>query len=302
MRRFVIAGVQMYVSAQGSNTPRMIEKIDQAVQMFPHINMILFSELAAYGPSIHNAKDYEDLELTLFKERAKKHKIWIIPGSFFVKDGEQIYNSTYVIDPSGEVTQNYQKMFPFTPYEQHITPGSKFVVFDVPNVGKFGISICYDMWIPETIRELVSLGAEVILHPSLTGTIDRKLELTMVQATAIQNQCYIFDINGLGYGGVGESIVCDPHGRVLHQSNNNEIIIPIEIDLDNVTNSRENGVLGLGQPLKSFRDSTVHFSIYDKKTKKSPAFEWLGSLEKPKKNISCLEKNITPPDGSEISS
>jgi predicted amidohydrolase len=28
-------------------------------------------------------------------------------------------------------------------------------------VGRFGVSICYDMWIPETTRTLAVMGAEV---------------------------------------------------------------------------------------------------------------------------------------------
>jgi predicted amidohydrolase len=63
-------------------------------------------------------------------------------------------------------------MFPFYPYETGVTQ-VHYCVFDVPNVARFGVSICYDMWFPETIRTLVTMGA-VILHPTLTGTIDRK--------------------------------------------------------------------------------------------------------------------------------
>jgi len=30
--------------------------------------------------------------------------------------------------------------------------GTEFCVFDVPEVGRFGLSICYDMWFPEKPR------------------------------------------------------------------------------------------------------------------------------------------------------
>ena len=73
-------------------------------------------------------------------------------------------------------------------------------MFDVPDVGRFGLYICYDMWIPETSRTLAVMGAEVILRPTLTGTIDRDLELSIARATAVTNQCFVFDINGVGDG------------------------------------------------------------------------------------------------------
>ncbi|MCB0174457.1 MAG: carbon-nitrogen hydrolase family protein, partial [Anaerolineae bacterium] len=140
-------------------------------------------------------------------------------------------------------------------------------------------SICYDMWFPETIRTLVSMGAEVILHPSMTPTIDRDLELTIARATAVQQQCYIFDINGIGDGGVGRSIVVGPEGAIIHQAGNGEEMIPIEIDLDQVRRSREHGLMRLGQVLKSFRDRPVEFPIYQNGAR-SGYFDSLGSLLK----------------------
>ena len=74
----------------------------------------------------------------------------------------------------------------------------------------------YDIWFPETTRTLTAMGAEVLLHPVLTGTIDRDVELSIARATAAQFQCYVFDINGLDAGGIGRSAVIDPAGTVLY--------------------------------------------------------------------------------------
>jgi len=136
------------------------------------------------------------------------------------------------------------------------------------------------MWFPETSRTLAVNGVDVILHPTLTATIDRDIELSLVQATAATNQCFIFDINGLGDGGTGRSIVCGPDGRVLHQASTGEELIPIEIDIERVKRSREMGVLRLGQPLKSFRDRNIHFEIYQRGAQ-LPYLNTLGKLHKP---------------------
>ena len=153
-------------------------------------------------------------------------------------------------------------------------------MFDVPDVGRFGVSICYDMWFPETSRTLAAMGAEVILHPTLTGTIDRDIELSIARSTAAINQCYVFDINGLQAGGNGRSIICGPDGRVIYEANTSEEMIPLELDLERVRRSREIGVLRLGQPLKSFRDRKVDFTIYQKDADLS-YLEELGPLNKP---------------------
>ena len=166
--------------------------------------------------------------------------MWLITGSVFERGADgKLYNTASVIDPKGQVVARYRKMFPFLPYEHGIEPGREFCVFDVPRSGRFGLSICFDMWFPETSRTLTSMGAEVLLHPVLTGTIDRDVELAMARATAAQFQSYVFDINGLLAGGVGRSCVVDPTGTVIHQAAAGEEIIPVEIDLQQVRRQRE---------------------------------------------------------------
>lgn len=282
MKPFAIAGIQMRVSAIHSNVEMMKLKLDITMNLYPWIEMVVFSELCAFGPLTYTAKEVPGEFEQQMQHMAKKYGIWLLPGSIFEKSGDQIYNTATVINPQGEIVTRYRKMFPFYPYEVGVTPGSEFCVFDVPSVGKFGVSICYDMWFPETIRTLAVMGAEVILHPTMTGTIDRDIELSIARAMATVNQCFLFDVNGLDTGGSGRSVVCGPDGRVLYQAAGNEEIIPIELDIERVKRSRELGVLRLGQPLKSFRDHMGDFTIYQKGVK-HPYLESLGPLIKPKR-------------------
>ena len=133
---------------------------------------------------------------------------------------DKLYNTASVFNPDGEVVGRYRKMFPWCPYEKAVTPGEEFLVFDVPGVGRFGLSICYDQWFPETSRSLAWMGAEVILCPTMTATIDRDLELTMARANAITNQCYLFNVNVAGALGNGRSIIVGPDGCIIHQATN----------------------------------------------------------------------------------
>lgn len=280
MKPFSIAGVQMRVNASYSNVDAMKLKLDILMNIYPWVDMVVFSELCAYGPLTHNAQEVPGAFEQEMCALAAKHGVWLLPGSIFEKKDGKIYNTASVIDPEGSVVARYRKMFPFYPYEVGVAAGHEFCVFDVPNVGKFGVSICYDMWFPETTRTLAVMGAEVILHPTLTGTIDRDIELSIARASAAINQCYFFDVNGLDSGGSGRSIVCGPDGGVIYQAQNNEEYFPIEIDLNKVRRSRELGILRLGQPLKSFRDHLIDFTIYQKGTK-NPYLEGLGPLIKP---------------------
>lgn len=287
MKPFSIAGIQMRTGSSHSNVEAMKLKLDLLMNIYPWVDMVLFSELCAYGPHTTHAQAVPGEFEQEMCAAAAKHGIWLLPGSIFerARDNageERIYNTASVIDPEGSVIARYRKMFPFYPYEVGVTGGTEFCVFDVPEVGKFGVSICYDMWVPETTRTLAVMGAEVILHPTLTGTIDRDIELSIVRASAAINQCYFFDINGLDAGGSGRSIVCGPEGRVVYQADVNEEFIPIEINLEKVRRSRELGVLRLGQPMKSFRDRPVEFGIYAPGTKHE-YLDSLGPLIKPQR-------------------
>lgn len=280
MNPFSVAGVQMNVLANQSNLPEMRRQLDILVHRFPWVQMVVFSELAVCGP-IPNAPQPVGGPLeTAFREMAIQHGLWLIPGSYFEIENDQIFNTAPVIDPQGNIVARYRKMFPFLPYEEGVQPGHQFVVFDVPEIGRFGLSICYDMWFPETSRTMAAMGAEVIIHPSLTNTIDRDVEHSIARATAAINQCYVFDVNGVGDGGYGRSIIAGPHGNTIYQAGSGPEIIPIQLNLNRVRYERENGILGLGQLLKSFRDRRVDFSVYRPESFDNKYLNALGPLQK----------------------
>ncbi|MDI1364853.1 MAG: carbon-nitrogen hydrolase family protein, partial [bacterium] len=139
-----------------------------------------------------------------------------------------------------------------------------------------------DMWFPETTRALTWLGAEVILHPGMTNTIDRDAELAIARASAATNQVFFVDINVAGSLGVGKSAVFGPGGEVIHQAGAGHEVIAVELDLDQVGRVRERGWHGLGQPLKSLRDTPIAYPQYRDGFAASPAFAGLGPLEKPR--------------------
>ena len=278
MSTFSIAGLQLE-AVNGDNTDSILAEIDAVARRFPWVSMVVLGELNAFGSDPALAEPMPGPTEERFCEIARKHSIWLIPGSMMEADKGLIYNTTPVIDPDGEVVTRYRKLFPWLPYEEAATPGDQFTIFDVPDVGRFGISICYDMWFPETIRAMTWMGAEVILHPSLTSTIDRDAEIAMIKAHAATNQVYFFDVNVAGPLGVGQSCVAGPGGEVLYQAERSREIIPIKLDFNYLHEVRKNGWQNLGQPLKSFRDSKVQFPQYSEGYA-SEALQALGRLRK----------------------
>ncbi|NOX70782.1 MAG: carbon-nitrogen hydrolase family protein [Gammaproteobacteria bacterium] len=262
MSRIGIAGLQLE-AGNGDNLDSMEAEIDAVAKRFPWVDMVVLGELNGHGTDTRNAQAMPGPFEARFTEVAKRNDVWLIPGSIMESAGDRCFNTAPVINPDGEVIARYRKQFPWLPYEKGVSAGSGFVVFEVPDIGRFGVSICYDMWFQETLRTMTSMGAEVILHPSLTSTLDREAEKCIVRASGAMYQCYFVDVNIAGPLGVGQSIVAGPGGEVIHEAGRGREIIPLRLDLDYVRDVRANGWNGLGQPLKSFRDSRLRFAPYE---------------------------------------
>ncbi|WP_420430485.1 carbon-nitrogen hydrolase family protein [Kordiimonas sp.] len=281
MKPFAIAGLQLALPHSG-NLELVIKKIRQATLRYPWVQMVVLSELAICGAVIGTAEPLPSKAEDRLRALAKELGIWLVNGSLYEKKDGKVYNTTSVISDLGDVVTRYRKMYPFLPYEKGVAEGTEFCVFDVPGVGRFGVSICYDMWFPETSRALATMGAEVIIHPTLTNSIDREVECAMVRATAAQQQCFVVDINGAGEQANGRSVIAGPDGDILHQAGEMEEIIALEIDVDRVARVRERGLLGLGQPLKSFRNAGHSFP-QDGLANRADYLDTLGPLEIPKR-------------------
>ena len=276
-----VGALQVEVGHQ-NNLYAVQAEIESALRRFPWLDMIVVGELATYGSNPATAQLLDGEADEAYRALAEKHSIWLIPGSYFEKQGSEVYNMTPVINPEGEIIERYRKIFPFVPYESSTKPGEHFVVFDMPGRGRVGVSICYDIWFPEIARTLAWMGAEFIVCPTMTNTIDREVELCLARSTAAINQCYVLSLNVAGQLGVGQSIAVDPHGTVMHLAGSNAETITMEVDFEQVRRSRDRGVLGLCQTLKSFRDNQVTFPPYEPEARSS-YLDALGPLRMPEK-------------------
>ncbi len=280
MRTFGIAGLQLPL-AEGDNLEYIGAEIAAVCARLPWVQMVVIGELASFGASLTYAQPLPGPAEERLRTIARQQKIWLLPGSLYERYGNHVFNTAPVIAPDGSVVTRCRKLFPFLPYERGVEPGDELCVFDIPQVGRFGVSICYDMWFPETTRSLCWLGAEVILHPTMTNTVDRDTELAIARASAAINQCYFLDVCVAGSLGNGRSIACGPGGEVLYQAGMGRDVWALELDLDQVQRTRETGWNRLGQTLKSFRDSRIAFPAYQAGVAPSPALDRYGALRTP---------------------
>lgn len=275
-----IAAIQLNCAKQG-NIDLLEREFRAVAKRFPWVDMIVCGELAVHGANVSHAEAPGGETEQRFQKIASETGVWLIPGSHYERRGEDIFNTSLVIDPQGEIVGRYDKMFPFQPYEKDVASGVDPLVFDVPNVGRIGVAICYDMWFPEAMRTLVGMGAEAILLPTMTNTIDRDVEVSIARANAAINQCYFIDVNLAGDLGNGRSVFFGPGGEHLHECGTSREIVALELDFDQVRRARERGWHGLGQVLKSFRDSPARFPLHENPETRRAAMRDLGALEMP---------------------
>ncbi|MBT4522428.1 MAG: carbon-nitrogen hydrolase family protein [Halieaceae bacterium] len=282
MSHFSIAALQLELSNQ-DNLYLIQREIEAIAARFPWLDMVVVGELATFGTSPARAQPMGGEAEQMYCELAQKLGIWLLPGSLLLQVGADTHNTALVINPQGEVVLRYHKMFPFMPYEKGTKPGVEFPVFDVPDVGRMAVCICYDQWVPELIRSLVCQGAELIFCPTLTNTIDRDVELSIARANAAIHQCYFLSINVAGKLGLGRSVVIGPEGDVIHQAGSGHEVITIDADLGRVRRVRERGTQGLVQSLKSFRDAPAVFPAYTENANAYSALSDLGELKMPER-------------------
>ncbi len=163
---------------------------------------------------------------------ARERSMWVLAGSVLEAEGGKVFNTSVLLDRSGEVVARYRKIHLFDaeppgqpPIRESDTlvAGEQLVTHET-EFARVGLSICYDLRFPELYRGLMALGAEVITVPSqfqwATGIDHWEI---LLRARAIENQCFIVAPAQWGpYGkpednrrSYGNSMIVDPWGRVL---------------------------------------------------------------------------------------
>lgn len=236
------------------------------LRRFPSTRLVVYPELHMFGADRGQRALAEPLtgpRATALAELAGDLKIWLVPGTLCepAPDGG-VYNTAAVFSPEGTLAAAYRKVFPWRPYEK-FSPGSEFVVFDLPGIGRAGLSICYDAWFPEVTRQLAWQGAEFVITPTKTTTSDRAQELVLTRANAIVNQIHVLSVNAAAPG-VGQSLLVDPEGRVRVSAGRAAEVLTDVIDLDDVTKVRQYGTAGLNRMWAQFRDGdpTLELPVY----------------------------------------
>jgi len=111
---------------------------------------------------------------------------------------------------------------------------------------RIGVAICYDRHFPEGMRALSLGGAELIVVPTATASMEAEYRAVWeveMQAAAVANGLFVAVANRAGVDDTltffGGSFGVDPHGRVLARAPENDVaLLLMDLDLDLVEQAR----------------------------------------------------------------
>jgi beta-ureidopropionase len=122
---------------------------------------------------------------------------------------------------------------------------SGYPVFDI-GPARIGVAICYDRHFPEVMRALALGGAEIIVVPTATASLEAQFRAVWeveMQAAAVANGLFVALANRVGVDDTlaffGRSFAVDPYGRVLARAPEDDVaLLLVDLDLDLVEQAR----------------------------------------------------------------
>jgi len=217
--------------------------------------LIILPEMFSTGFSMKKEALAEDMQgptLAWMKKMASL-KPAILTGSIIAKEdtesGTRFFNRLIWMLPTGEFGwYDKRHLFTYGKEDQHYSAGKKRLISSV-NGWKVNLQICYDLRFPVWLRQ--SCAQDPPFRPEYDLMIvvanwpsARSLAWkTLLQARAIENQCYVIGVNrtgtdgaGLQYG--GESMVAGPLGEPIRLLGQDEEIFSHELDREKLEEVR----------------------------------------------------------------
>jgi len=209
---------------------------------------------------------------------AAETKTYLIGGSIpeFVPETKKYYNTSLVFSPAGKLIGTHRKTHLFDIdipgkikfiESEVLSPGNKVTIVDLPEYGKIGLAICYDVRFPELGMIAARNGAFLLVYPGAFNTTTGPMHWTLQgRARAMDNQVYVAlcsparDDNAT-YHAWGHSMIVDPNAEVLGELQEFEDIVYADLDENKIEQTRK------GIPLYQQRRFDVYPDVSEGKVR-----------------------------------
>lgn len=254
MSTLTITGIQttLHWEDKSANLQMLEEKISSIKEK---TEIVVLPEMFSTGFSMKPELLAETMngETVQWMRRIAAEKKIILTGSVIIEEAGNYYNRLIWILPNGQYgIYDKRHLFAFAGEDKHYTAGTKRLIASVKG-WKLNLLVCYDLRFPAWSRQAPPLATggegqgvryDVLIY--VANWPEKRIHAwkTLLQARAIENQCYVVGVNRVGDDGngihyTGNSMVVDPMGEVLYNKKDEEDIFTVTLDKDHLNAVRE---------------------------------------------------------------
>jgi predicted amidohydrolase len=217
------------------------------------MEIVLLPEMFNTGFSMKPTEYAEtmDGEAVQWMKRVAAEKKIILGGSIMVKENGSYYNRLVWMLPNGEYgIYDKRHLFAYAGEDAHYSSGSKRLIASVKG-WRINLLVCYDLRFPVWSRQVINAdendnSAEYDVLVYVANWPEKRIHAwkTLLQARAIENQCYVVGVNRVGDDGnghhyPGSSMIIDPMGQPVHTADDKEEIFTYTLSFEEIRKVRE---------------------------------------------------------------
>lgn len=217
--------------------------------------IVILPEMFSTGFSMNPAKLAEKMDgrSVQWMKKTAAAKGVILTGSLIIEEAGNYFNRLIWMLPNGQLGY-YDKrhLFAYAGEHEQYTPGNKRLIASVKG-WKINLLVCYDLRFPVWARQFhndsedsYSRDAEYDLLIYVANWPERRIHAwkTLLQARAIENQCFVAGVNRVGNDGLniyhsGDSIIANALGEVLYTKSHEEDIHTITLEKEKLEEVRK---------------------------------------------------------------
>lgn len=206
--------------------------------VFPELQLTGFAEHGHTADRALNPDTAPELQGLAALSRRRNQAAAV---GFLENRNGRIFNATAFITPEDGIRCLYRKTHLWDTEQQLIEAGNEFVCTEWRGV-RWGMITCFDIEFPESARCTAALNCDVLLV--CDGNMDPYLPVHLIaaRARAVENQMFVCLSNrcgsGMGLHFSGHSLAVDPYGQVLAEAGEEEILLPVDLDLGLIPQSK----------------------------------------------------------------
>lgn len=209
-----------------ANLDMFEEKIEQVKA---GTELVVLPEMFTTGFSMNPTQLAEEMngKTVEWMKRIAIEKRIVLTGSIIIKENEQYFNRLIWMLPNGEFgIYDKHHLFSYAEEDKHFSAGNKRLITSVKGI-KINTQVCYDLRFPIWSRLATENEYDILLYVANWPARRSHAWKTLLQARAIENQCFVIACNRVGEDGneikySGDSCVINPLGEIVISKENDE--------------------------------------------------------------------------------